>query len=313
MGIEIDPVDEIYSRYPYPPADAVGRGWKRRYRSKIEEGRDIARALAAVDPGVVRGRILDAGCGTGLKLLGMAEALPYATFVGLDLSRSSLASARRILTDGACGNATLCWGNLAEGLPPTLEGPFDALVCDGVLHHMKDPAQGLRTLREVLRDGAHAWITVFGKHGRAEMGRVRSMLNILEPRFLFFDQRLETARVLLKATGLARKKHHARMLSDDAFLADSMLNPRETWFDLVSARQMVEGAGFSLLSWVDGERSWRRLAKSFHNAGIAAEILEGALSYVERMRLVELMTCPGMLRLLCRFGDGSGAPPPQAT
>jgi SAM-dependent methyltransferase len=294
-----DAVAELYARFPYPPAEPGGRARKRKTQGAVAEGREIAAALLASDPRVASGRILDAGCGTGLKLLGLAKALPGASLIGVDVSRASLETALRVLEEGGASNAKLVHADLSRDASELPGAPFDALVCDGVLHHLRDPEGALRGLAGLLRPGAPAWITLFGKYGRAEAGRLRLMINLWNPRFLDFERRLEAARGFLRATELGSRRHAANF-EDDAFLADALLNPREAWYDWVSARRLAEGAGLALESWVDGERYWKELAGRLRAAGLDPEARTEPLSTSDRMRLVELWKGPGMLRLIAR-------------
>ena len=43
---------------------------------------------------------------------------------------------------------------------------FDHVVCTGVLHHLADPALGLRALREVLAPGGAMTLMVYARYGR---------------------------------------------------------------------------------------------------------------------------------------------------
>ena len=44
---------------------------------------------------------------------------------------------------------------------------FDLVVCTGVLHHLPDPDDGLRALRDVLRPGGAMRLMVYARYGRA--------------------------------------------------------------------------------------------------------------------------------------------------
>ncbi|MHC4779903.1 MAG: class I SAM-dependent methyltransferase [Planctomycetota bacterium] len=299
MNGEFDPVAELYARYPYPPAEPSGRAWRRKYRTQVGEGESIAHALVEMNPALEGGLILDAGCGTGLKLLGLSKTLPGATVVGADVSQASLAIARKLVQDAGFTNIRLSWASLSEGFPADRDGTFDAVVCDGVLHHLKSPEMGLQNLVRTLKPGGLGWITLFGKHGRAEMGRLRQMVTILEPRFLHFERRLGVARSLLRAMGKYSRRM-AKRFDDDSFLADAALNPRESWYDLVTARRFLEDAGLVLESWVDGEKYWEELTKALGRAGLEMGEYDKALSGFDRMRMVELWKCPGMLRFIVR-------------
>lgn len=312
--MKFDPVAELYGRYPYPPAEPGTRAFKRVLEKRMREGSRIASILLETDPALAAGRILDAGCGTGLKLLGLAKALPEASITGWDVSSASLALARRLLKEKDLGNVSLARRDLCEmaSADGAEEEPFDAAVCDGVLHHLKDPGAGLARLHASLRPGAPAWITLYGRYGRAEMGRVRKMLTILEPTFLRFEKRLEASRALLRLTGLSRRRH-GRRFEDDAFLADAALNPRETWFDVVSARRFFREGGFALASWPDGDRLWEEFVRAGSGSGLDAQALAEGPSRMERYRLVELWKCPGMLGFFVRRGPADGPEPGLGT
>ncbi|GEM_PF-2898882 len=302
-----DPVAELYSRYPYPPAEPGSRAWKREINRRSEEGRFIAQTLLSRRPALENGSLLDAGCGTGQKLLGLAQALPDATIVGGDCSPASLAIGRRLLKDAGHERVRLVRLDLSKSLPAEASGPFDAVVCDGVLHHLEDPARGLSNLGRVLKPGGEIWMTVFGKLGRAEMARLRKMLTILEPRFLRFDRRLSIARMLVKVTGILPKRR-ARRFQNDSSLADAALIPRETHFDVVEAVRFLERGGFDRIRWVDGEPLWEAFLEK---AGAAAreiddELLGRELSPVDRWRIVELWKRPGMLRFMARKVETPG-------
>jgi ubiquinone/menaquinone biosynthesis C-methylase UbiE/GNAT superfamily N-acetyltransferase len=78
--------------------------------------------LAAVPRGA--GRVLDLACGTGIVLRGLLRRCPQARLVGVDLTESYLAVARRRFARHG-GRVTLVLGN-AEDV--RLEGLFDAVV-----------------------------------------------------------------------------------------------------------------------------------------------------------------------------------------
>ena len=76
-------------------------------------------------------RVLDLGCGTGSLLFRLAEALPAATLVGIDVSAASIRAAREQQMDRA--PAARVQFEVADYLTYHAE-PFDAIVTDGVLH-----------------------------------------------------------------------------------------------------------------------------------------------------------------------------------
>jgi len=95
-------------------------------------------------------RIIDVGCGTGEAALRLAEMMPAAAILGVDLIESHLELARartRHLGERVrfeTGNA------LALDLP---DGAFDLAVCRHVLQAVPGPEQLLRELMRVTRPG----------------------------------------------------------------------------------------------------------------------------------------------------------------
>ena len=74
-------------------------------------------------------RVLDLGCGTGSLARRLADALPAAAIVGIDISPANIAMARR----PAAEDGDRVRFEVADYLKFAAE-PFDLIVSDGVLH-----------------------------------------------------------------------------------------------------------------------------------------------------------------------------------
>ena len=92
-------------------------------------------------------KVLIAGCGTGQQIL-QAQKYKNAQVTAIDLSLSSLAYAQRKINELGIDNVELVEMDILE--VSLLEKKFDIVECGGVLHHMDDPSQGLKTLVGVL-------------------------------------------------------------------------------------------------------------------------------------------------------------------
>ena len=91
--------------------------------------------------------VLDTGCGTGLGMLALAQALPEARIHGNDPSGELLEAAH---SHGIAAEALDCVGS--EELPYS-SGSFDAVIEIGVLHHVPEPTKVLDEMMRVARLG----------------------------------------------------------------------------------------------------------------------------------------------------------------
>lgn len=139
--------DEIVGRYDDWALDYDAD--VRRWGYTLPE--DIAAMVLSQSP---VGRILDAGCGTGL--IGhalVARGVDAGRLVGIDASQASLAIAAE------SGNyVDVSRVDLTSGLPFD-DHTFGAVVCGGVLTYVPDAAPTLREFVRVLRPGGFAVVS----------------------------------------------------------------------------------------------------------------------------------------------------------
>ena len=110
------------------------------------------------------GTLLIAGCGTGRQALSAALAAPRRRVLGIDLSRVSLAYAARKAAEIGVPNLELAHADLLE--LPAAGLRFDAISSTGVLHHLRDPAEGLRALRALMAHDEGLKVAVYTESGR---------------------------------------------------------------------------------------------------------------------------------------------------
>jgi len=93
--------------------------------------RDVVLAHVPPDRAI---RLLDVGCGTGSLVFRLADALPQASLVGIDLSDANIRAARREQS-GRSSSARIAFATVDYlHYRPGEFDPFDAIVSDGVLH-----------------------------------------------------------------------------------------------------------------------------------------------------------------------------------
>lgn len=108
--------------------------------------------------------VLIAGCGTGQQVVTAASRYRNAKIVAIDISRASLAHAKRRSQLLGIDNVQFLQADILE--LGALENRFHVIESSGVLHHLADPMAGWRTLNELLRPGGLMNIGLYSELGR---------------------------------------------------------------------------------------------------------------------------------------------------
>lgn len=109
-------------------------------------------------------KILIAGCGTGRQACEYAQAFSSADVTAIDLSQTNLAYAINKTKDYKLKNIKYFQADISE-LPDNL-GPFDLIICTGVLHHMADPEKGWANITKLLKPGGFMRIALYSEIAR---------------------------------------------------------------------------------------------------------------------------------------------------
>ena len=110
-------------------------------------------------------KILVAGCGTGREPAQYANLLRNAHITAVDLSRASLAYAKRMAETTGFSNRIDFWhGDLME--IGRLNRKFDLVLSSGVLHHLKDPLKGLAAILDTMKPDGRIGISLYSQIAR---------------------------------------------------------------------------------------------------------------------------------------------------
>ena len=200
MNSTTDAVHAQYEELPYParnPADE-----QTRLITTVTE------PLAKMNHFCFRGResfsrnfrALCAGCGTGDAAIYLAWQLraTNAEIVALDFSSASLAIAKARAEIRGLKNIRWVQASLLD-LPQLDLGQFDYINSIGVLHHLPNPAAGLRALTSVLHDDGALALMVYAHYGRTAIYQVQELLRLLHTEKSPTTERLRQARALLQS------------------------------------------------------------------------------------------------------------------
>ncbi len=125
------------------------------------------------------------GGGTGDATIMLAQQMTSlgrtGTVTWLDRSAAALTIARARADARRLTNIEWEQRSLLD-LPGSGLGPFDYIDCCGVLHHLPDPAEGLRALLSVLAPGGGMGLMTYAPYGRTGVYMMQDVLRRLAPR-----------------------------------------------------------------------------------------------------------------------------------
>jgi SAM-dependent methyltransferase len=248
-----------YEAYPYPKRDP----------------RDEARRLVVGSPSHIREvdywifgaarpasrplNALVAGGGTGDATIMLAQQMTSlgrpGTVTWLDRSAAALTIARARADARRLTNIEWEQRSLLD-LPRSGLGPFDYIDCCGVLHHLPDPAEGLRALLSVLAPGGGMGLMTYAPYGRTGVYMMQDVLRRLAPPDEMPQQRLDIARRVMKHLPETQWLRRNRNFDDhinggDAGLYDLLLNPRDRAYTVADLGKLLSDAGLRITCWVE--------------------------------------------------------------
>lgn len=186
--------------------------------------------------------ILVAGCGTHQAAV-IAYTNPSARVVAIDVSSASLDHHRWLKDTHDLANLAL------HQLPiedvASLDRDFDLIITTGVLHHMADPAAGMRALAECLRPEGVLAVMLYASYGRIGVQMMQAVFKDIG--LQQDDASLTVVRDAISQVGplhpLASYLQIAPDLADDAGMVDTFLHGREEAYSIDDCRALVEGSG----------------------------------------------------------------------
>lgn len=307
-------VVSMYSKYPYP-SPVVGGGL----------AFDIANLFSLMcESSVLEGKkVLDAGCGTGQRVVGFAQRYSGAQVHGIDATEASLNVARELAQRHGVGNVTFSRRDIM-----TLEmgEEFDFIISTGVVHCLNDPTRGLHNLARHLSPNGVMCIWHYHPFGEMDRLLAREVLLTLwgEDRGdLAEGQRLmEQLRLKLHperygyGTNSALSESRRGQLSADVDgymhpivnayrFAEAMGMFRDSGVDWVAINGINTSEAMKLVDLAAVEEVGREFCLRAEDLFESAELKQrfDALPRVERMKIVELLTKPTGYTIMAGRGD----------
>lgn len=159
-------VAAMYEENPYPRRVGIHRPDPSALAARL-------RALGLQPPQDRPLKVLVAGCGTGQHPLQTVARYGDVDVLGIDLSRRSLARGAATARRHGLDRVRFVQADL---LALDLPERFDVIESVGVLHHLADPAAGLRRLVHHLAPGGAMRLGLYSERGRQDVVAARALV-----------------------------------------------------------------------------------------------------------------------------------------
>jgi 2-polyprenyl-3-methyl-5-hydroxy-6-metoxy-1,4-benzoquinol methylase len=224
--------------------------------------------LAGMKEGATR--VLVAGCGTGHNTITLARRFAGVRVLAVDLSRASLAYAKRKTIELGLDNIEYAQADLLA--LDKLHERFDLVEASGVLHHLEDPLAGWRSLATLVEPGGFMRVGLYSERGRRAIVRARQFIA---------RQRFEPT-----PGGIRRCRAAILAASGDELLMS--LTRREDFYSMSGCRDLlfhVQEQRFRLPQIADmlGQLGLRFLGFEFPDSGITAARYRARFPYDRAM------------------------------
>lgn len=294
-------VKSMYEQYPYPSKEAG--------IPRLAELYNLLQLFSRETGFDFKGkRVLDAGTGTGHRLVEAARSMPETNFVAIDITESSLQTARALAEGHNLKNVEFKKVDILSDT--SMLGEFDVVMCMGVLHHLANPELGLKNLTQRLSKNGLLFLYLYGEIGGRERMRRKEIVALLNQDTENFEQGLQLIKDLKFDTfeygwNLPVEETSLR----DGLLVDAYLHVNEKLYTSETITQLLHGSGLAkaalygittgqcgyLYDATPGGTCSLRIPKTEASTWLTSELLKkqfAQLSLQERMKLLDLWLEP---------------------
>ena len=229
-------VKEMYLKYPYPSPSR-----------EISETNELVNLLKIFEienkEKIEKLKILDAGSGSGHRIINVAKYLKNCSFTGIDISENSLLIANELKNKEKIENIQFLQKNILDN--NTEIGKFDLILCMGVLHHLSDPNKGLQILSKMLNKNGMIFLYLYGKLGGHKRMLNKELISII----LGKDKTdYETGIKIVRDIGLNKFDYGWNLKcesieEENSLIVDSLLHANETLYDSITVNDLFKKSG----------------------------------------------------------------------
>jgi SAM-dependent methyltransferase len=215
---------------------------------------------------------LVAGCGTGRGVEEDARTFAGARVLAVDLSRASLAYAKRKADEAKLTNVDFAQADILK--LASVGRTFDGIDCSGVLHHMAEPLQGWRVLLSLLRPGGFMRVGLYSEIARKDIVAAQRFAS--ERGYGSTDDDIRRCRqeiLDLPSETPVRNVIKMRDFFTTSGCRDLLFHAQEHRLTIPEIARFVADSGLVFLGFELHRSILERFEKSFPQAGSAQDLL----------------------------------------
>ena len=247
--MNLEDTQSFYERMPYPAPLANLDQHLELFKNPERQRIQSLRLFPGGGPSSPQ-HILVAGCGTS-QAATVALREPDSRIVAIDISSTSLNHLRALQQKYKLENLELHQLSILD--VSSLKLTFDQIICTGVLHHLPDPDQGLRSLRDVLKPDGAMQIMVYASYGRVGIYMMQDYCRLLG--ITASNQDLDALGAALRHLSddhpLSPMLHKFRDFTQRHALADALLHPQDRAYTVPQLYEWLGHCNMTFGRWME--------------------------------------------------------------
>lgn len=191
---------------------------------------------------------LNAGCGTGQSPIESALRIAHVNVLAVDLSLASLGYGARMAERLGLTNIEFAQADILE--LATTSRRFDLIESTGVLHHLQDPAQGLRVLASLLNDTGLMKLALYSQTARRSVIAARALIQARG--YSASQTDIRSCREAIMRMDTDAPEHQVTRFSDFHSLSecrDLLFHVQEHRFTIPEIRALLASAGLDFVGF----------------------------------------------------------------
>jgi SAM-dependent methyltransferase len=291
FGQVVRAVQDMYVRHPFPPPQR-----KNSYRKHAAYVRQVLQEHGVDPTGATFG---DIACGTGLMMLDYAREFPETTFVGYDLSGTSVGMVNETLDQEAVTNARAYQQDI---MALDAENEFDYILSWGTVHHLPDPAVGMAILCRALKPGGVLRLGVYGYYGNWERRLQQEIIRTITGPEMSDEERIEAVRVFAQGDRNFKNYYTAPPvdLSDDNWVVDEFLHVWEQHLRLADVVAGLRSQGMQIRRMTDYYDQEIPLDITYHSSSPVFAEKVGKLPFESQCHVIDMIVRPYWISLFAQ-------------